>query len=404
MCWTVLIVALVVVVGCEAIVNGGDLDAIMQHLENMYKTTSPTLNTAGGEVVERCMTSDKLRGECVIYYLCNDNNTANTDGSNVIDIRMRDGPCSSYLDTCCLPPDIQIQPILTPNPNYQRQGCGWRNPNGVGLFTTGDVGGEAKFAEFPWMVAILKTEPLFINENNPSGQNMNVYVGGGSLIHPNVVLTTAHYVVETRRLFVRAGEWDTQTNKEPYPHQDREVVKTVVHKNFNNKNLYYDIALLFLNFPMILAPNVGLACLPSPRQRVPAGTRCFASGWGKDKYGQAGQYQVILKKIDLPIVDRQVCQRQLRRTRLGRHFNLHSSFICAGGERDKDTCNGDGGSPLVCPIEFQKERYMQSGMVAWGIGCGEDGTPGVYVDVAGLRDWIDMNVAAAGYDTSVYSF
>lgn len=39
---------------------------------------------------------------------------------------------------------------------FQREGCGWRNPKGVDIRTTGDVDGETKFAEFPWMCAILK--------------------------------------------------------------------------------------------------------------------------------------------------------------------------------------------------------------------------------------------------------
>lgn len=53
-----------------------------------------------------------------------------------------------------------------------------------------------------------------------------------------------------------------------------------------------------------------------------------------------------MKKIDLPIMPHAQCQNSLRTTRLGRHFILHQSFICAGGEPGKDTCRGDGGGPL----------------------------------------------------------
>lgn len=55
--------------------------------------------------------------------------------------------------------------------------------------------------------------------------------------------------------------------------------------------------------------------------------------------------------MDIPVVNRRVCQNQLRNTRIGKLFELHTSFMCAGGVAEKDTCKGDGGSPLACPIE-----------------------------------------------------
>lgn len=57
-----------------------------------------------------------------------------------------------------------------------------------------------------------------------------------------------------------------------------------------------------------------------------------------DFIGAQGQFQVILKKIQLPIVPFDECQNALRTTRLGKFFILHESFICAGGKEGKDTC------------------------------------------------------------------
>jgi hypothetical protein len=54
--------------------------------------------------------------------------------------------------------------------------------------------------------------------------------------------------------------------------------------------------------------------------------------------GKAGSYQVILKEVQLPITSKPICEKALRKTNLGMNFNLHSSFLCAGGFKDLDTC------------------------------------------------------------------
>ena len=53
---------------------------------------------------------------------------------------------------------------------------------------------------------------------------------------------------------------------------------------------------------------------------------------------------------------------------------------------------GDGGSPLVCPMINDRSRYVQVGIVSWGIGCGENDIPGVYADVTTARAWIDQTM------------
>uniref|UniRef100_A0A8W7Q4R1 Peptidase S1 domain-containing protein n=1 Tax=Anopheles coluzzii TaxID=1518534 RepID=A0A8W7Q4R1_ANOCL len=278
------------------------------------------------------------------------------------------------------------------------QKCGLRNVDGVGFRITGDNDGESEYGEFPWMVAILKEEKAL-------DQVINVYQCGGSLIHPSVVLTAAHCVQNRKieEVKVRLGEWDTQTKNEMFDYQDRNVVEIVSHAEFYKGGLFNDVALLFLDKPADLMETVNTICLPPANHNFDM-SRCFASGWGKDVFGKQGTYQVILKKIELPIMPNEECQKALRTTRLGRRFKLHSSFICAGGEKGRDTCKGDGGSPLICPIPGSVNHYYQAGMVAWGIGCGEDGIPGVYVNVPMFRGWIDDHLRQRNITDSFYLY
>lgn len=216
-------------------------------------------------------------------------------------------------------------------------------------------------AEFPWVVGIFKTDILL----NRSFETIQC---GGSLIHSSVVLTAAHCLnsKEETSLTIRAGQWDIEATDELYPIQKVQVMEYIIHEKYHKGGKFNDIALIFLATPVTLAPNVNLLCLAPQNQSFDM-QRCYAAGWGKNAFGEQGEYQTILKKVDLPIVPRDKCQMELRKTRLTPNYNLHSSFICAGGE-GADTCEGDGGSPLFCPLPNSSQfpvKYFQAGIVSW---------------------------------------
>lgn len=112
----------------------------------------------------------------------------------------------------------------------------------------------------------------------------------------------------------------------------------------------------------------------------------------------------IFKSLKVHIMSKQQCLNALRKTRLGIYFELHKSFICARGEENKDICNGDGGSPLVCSIPNQPGRYHQAGIVSWGIGCGDSNIPSVYVNLPIFRQWLDDEMQLHGFDINSYRY
>lgn len=78
-------------------------------------------------------------------------------------------------------------------------------------------------------------------------------------------------------------------------------------------------------------------------------------------------------------------------------------FELLGGEENVDVCTGDGGSPLVCPIPDEPDRYYMVGIVAWGIACNNNGIPGVYMDVLKYKNWIIDELIKANVDINTRS-
>ncbi|XP_048485903.1 phenoloxidase-activating factor 2 isoform X2 [Plutella xylostella] len=324
--------------------------------------------------------------QCVPYYLCDaalqgvQANNESVTGWGQLDIRLGDNhECQESVEQCCTA--VLPAPRPAPTPAPAPRGCGVRNVGGIDFTVTGGSGLEAGFGEYPWVVALL--------------DSADQYVGVGVLVDTEVVLTGAHVVAKypPSSLKIRAGEWDTQTSKERLPHQERGVREMVIHEDFRPKSLWNDVALLRLSEPVVPDQHIDVICLPDPGESFEGRQDCVANGWGRQLFGQAGRYAVILKRVVVNMVPSARCQQQLQRTRLGPRFTLHRSFVCAGGEEGRDTCQGDGGAPLACPVG---DRYRLAGLVAWGIGCGQKDVPAVYANVAMFRNWIDNKMAAWG--------
>ena len=60
---------------------------------------------------------------------------------------------------------------------------------------------------------------------------------------------------------------------------------------------------------------------------------------------------------------------------------------------------GDGGSPLMCPMP--DGQFVQAGIVSWGIDCGQNGVPGGYINLSSYVCWIKSIVEKVCFeDTS----
>ena len=138
-----------------------------------------------------------------------------------------------------------------------------------------------------------------------------MYLCGASLIAPQVVLTAGHCVnnTETDKLVIRCGEWDTQTQQEELPHQERKVFQVLVirsvrggqstrdlitaplqrHAELDVENHHNNFALLFLSDKFDIMDHISPICLPQPNSPPSASEFCVSHGWGKDKFGSSGR-------------------------------------------------------------------------------------------------------------------
>lgn len=209
----------------------------------------------------------------------------------------------------------------------------------------------------------------------PTLDNSSSYFVSTSTVNPSSIEAT----IGDLRIMAADGEQTIGIQKVT-AHQQYSAC-SYSHNNF-------DIAILKTNKPMTWIfskdgfGSVNRVCLPHPNDEYAEGENVTVSGWGVMSEGE-GSISNVLNAVDLPIVSYKDCKAAY-----GQRVN--QDHVCAGLKQGgKDSCQGDSGGPLVRKRKGQAELV---GIVSFGYGCAQAGSPGVYTKVSHYIDWIERNL------------
>ncbi|XP_038623874.1 complement C1r subcomponent [Tachyglossus aculeatus] len=236
------------------------------------------------------------------------------------------------------------------------------------------IGGDkAQRGNFPWQA--------FIRVQGRSG---------GALLGDRWVLTAAHVFrpkggsgpQDLEQVHVFLGHTDLEEIEKLGAHPVRRVVIHPDYRPDDPDDFNADIALLELEDSVRLGPDLLPICLPDPGNAsyYESGRLGYVSGFGEERKRLSDQ----LKYVRLPVAARAACQAWLRIHRRADVFS--QNMFCAGDRAQKqDACQGDSGGVFAVQDDHS-DRWVASGIVSWGIGCGNG--YGFYTKVLEYVAWI----------------
>lgn len=230
------------------------------------------------------------------------------------------------------------------------------------------VGGfPVDISQSPWTVAISSRDRF-------GGTRAGQFCGG-VVVDRSMVLTAAHCLSaavlgappsRVRDLKVIAD----RTNLVSSQGKEIPVSSIWVNPRYNSITNAGDFAALTLSTPLPASSVLPMAAAGDPAY-APGGS-ATVYGWG-DTTGTS-VYAGGLRAANVQVLQDATCAQAYPGGADGKY--VAASMLCAGEpEGGRDACQGDSGGPLVA-------RGRLIGLVSWGNGCGQEGSPGVYTRIS----------------------
>ena len=238
----------------------------------------------------------------------------------------------------------------------------------------------------PSIVALLNA-PLLAS----SGSTAQSQFCAGTVVADRWVLTAAHcvspggIVTAPEDLKILANSFDLNNPSE----SAMDVRQIIVHEEFTTASLSNDVALIELS-AATTAPITPISLVgPELNESL------LVAGWGALQHieGEGSfDFPSTLHAVNVAALPGEQCN-----TLPAYQGMVDETMICAGfPSGGRDHCHGDSGGPL-----YQSDgagSLKLAGVVSWAIGCGLEGRPGVYADVAHFQDWISTRIVTPAED------